>query len=286
MAAESQGQASRSWSATPTCATSSSGLLRDRATRSSAASATPATIGMLRERPPSGDRPRSRPRRPSRPSSSCASSASSPTCAPAPLIVLSVAQRLRHLREGQPPGRDRVRHQAVPPRGAARQGRRGRRERASSAAPAASSSAPSSSAAASSARRSSTRRWPTRAPTAAVWARSWCARASSPSRTSSTALAGQMRIGVADTAQMTPDAKAMGLLPRDFIVRHRLMPLRLDDNGNLDPGDDQPARRHLDRRGQHAHRQARRAGHLHRERVRRGGRHLLQHARQAQGLAR
>ena len=25
----------------------------------------------------------------------------------------------------------------------------------------------------------------------------------------------------------------MGLLPRDFIVRHRLMPLRLDDNGNL-----------------------------------------------------
>jgi type IV pilus assembly protein PilB len=48
-----------------------------------------------------------------------------------------------------------------------------------------------------------------------------------------TALAGQMRIGVADAQQMTPEAKAMGLLPRDFIVRHRLMPLRLDDNGNL-----------------------------------------------------
>jgi type IV pilus assembly protein PilB len=48
-----------------------------------------------------------------------------------------------------------------------------------------------------------------------------------------TALAGQMRIAVADAAQMTPEAKAMGLLPRDFIVRHRLMPLRLDDNGNL-----------------------------------------------------
>ena len=48
-----------------------------------------------------------------------------------------------------------------------------------------------------------------------------------------TALAGQMRIGVADAAQMTPEAKAIGLLPRDFIVRHRLMPLRLDDNGNL-----------------------------------------------------
>ena len=48
-----------------------------------------------------------------------------------------------------------------------------------------------------------------------------------------TALAGQMRIGVADAAQMTPEAKAMGLLPRDFIVRHRLMPLRVDDKGNL-----------------------------------------------------
>ena len=48
-----------------------------------------------------------------------------------------------------------------------------------------------------------------------------------------TALAGQMRIGVADVGQMSPEAKAMGLLPRDFIVRHRLMPLRIDDNGNL-----------------------------------------------------
>jgi len=48
-----------------------------------------------------------------------------------------------------------------------------------------------------------------------------------------TALAGQMRIGIADAAQLTPEAKAMGLLPRDFIVRHRLMPLRLDDNGNV-----------------------------------------------------
>ncbi len=48
-----------------------------------------------------------------------------------------------------------------------------------------------------------------------------------------TALAGQMRIGVADPGQMSPEAKAMGLLPRDFIVRHRLMPLRVDDNGNL-----------------------------------------------------
>lgn len=48
-----------------------------------------------------------------------------------------------------------------------------------------------------------------------------------------TALAGQMRIAIADAAQMVPEAKAMGLLPRDFIVRHRLMPLRLDDNSNL-----------------------------------------------------
>ncbi len=48
-----------------------------------------------------------------------------------------------------------------------------------------------------------------------------------------TALAGQMRIGVAEASLMTPEAKAMGLLPRDFIVRHRLMPLRVDDNGSL-----------------------------------------------------
>jgi len=48
-----------------------------------------------------------------------------------------------------------------------------------------------------------------------------------------TALAGQMHIDVADPSQMTPDAKAIGLLPRDFIVRRRLMPLRFDANGNL-----------------------------------------------------
>ncbi len=48
-----------------------------------------------------------------------------------------------------------------------------------------------------------------------------------------TALAGQMHIDVADPSQMTPDAKAIGLLPRDFIVRRRLMPLRFDADGNL-----------------------------------------------------
>ena len=47
------------------------------------------------------------------------------------------------------------------------------------------------------------------------------------------ALAGQMRIGVADVVQLTPEAKAMGLLPRDFIVRHRLMPLRVDEKDSL-----------------------------------------------------
>ena len=48
-----------------------------------------------------------------------------------------------------------------------------------------------------------------------------------------TALAGQMHIDVAGPSQMTPDAKAIGLLPRDFIVRRRLMPLRFDADGNL-----------------------------------------------------
>ena len=49
---------------------------------------------------------------------------------------------------------------------------------------------------------------------------------------------------------------------------------------------DQPARRHLHRRGGHAHQAARGAAHLHGERVRRGRGHLLQLARQAQGRAR
>ena len=47
------------------------------------------------------------------------------------------------------------------------------------------------------------------------------------------AVAGQMRIGVVDLTQTAPQANAIGLLPRDFIIRHRLMPLSLDDNGSL-----------------------------------------------------
>ena len=47
------------------------------------------------------------------------------------------------------------------------------------------------------------------------------------------AVAGQMRIGVVDLAQTAPQASAIGLLPRDFIIRHRLMPLSLDDHGSL-----------------------------------------------------
>jgi type IV pilus assembly protein PilB len=47
------------------------------------------------------------------------------------------------------------------------------------------------------------------------------------------AVAGQMRIGVVDLARTAPQASAIGLLPRDFIIRHRLMPLSLDDNGSL-----------------------------------------------------
>jgi len=48
-----------------------------------------------------------------------------------------------------------------------------------------------------------------------------------------TAIAGQMRIGVVDLTQGVPQAAALGLLTRDFIIRHRLMPLSLDDNGSL-----------------------------------------------------
>ena len=48
-----------------------------------------------------------------------------------------------------------------------------------------------------------------------------------------TAVAGQMHIGVVDLAQTTPQPGALGLLPRDFIVRRRLMPLSLDENGSL-----------------------------------------------------
>jgi type IV pilus assembly protein PilB len=47
------------------------------------------------------------------------------------------------------------------------------------------------------------------------------------------AVAGQMRIGVVDLTQTAPQANAIGLLPRDFIIRHRLMPLSLDDSGTL-----------------------------------------------------
>jgi len=47
------------------------------------------------------------------------------------------------------------------------------------------------------------------------------------------AVAGQMRIGVADFSRSAPQPAALGLLPRDFIVRRRLMPLTIDDNGGL-----------------------------------------------------
>jgi type IV pilus assembly protein PilB len=47
------------------------------------------------------------------------------------------------------------------------------------------------------------------------------------------AVAGQMRIGVVDLAMVAPSASAIGLLPRDFIIRHRLMPLSITDDGGL-----------------------------------------------------
>jgi type IV pilus assembly protein PilB len=47
------------------------------------------------------------------------------------------------------------------------------------------------------------------------------------------ALAGQMRLAVIDLAQSGPTPSAIGFLPRDFVIRHRVMPLRLDDHGAL-----------------------------------------------------
>ncbi len=47
------------------------------------------------------------------------------------------------------------------------------------------------------------------------------------------AVAGQMRIGVVDLSHSAPQANAIGLLPRDFIVRNRVMPLSIADDGSL-----------------------------------------------------
>jgi type IV pilus assembly protein PilB len=46
-------------------------------------------------------------------------------------------------------------------------------------------------------------------------------------------LAGQMNIGVVDLHEEAPTATAVGLLPRDFIMRHRVLPLRVDETGSL-----------------------------------------------------
>jgi hypothetical protein len=47
------------------------------------------------------------------------------------------------------------------------------------------------------------------------------------------ALAGQLHLEIADLTQVSPSPAAIGLLPRDFIIRHRLLPFRLDDDGTL-----------------------------------------------------
>jgi type IV pilus assembly protein PilB len=49
-----------------------------------------------------------------------------------------------------------------------------------------------------------------------------------------TALAGQMHIKVVDLKTFTPQAAAVGLLPRDFIVRHRVLPMRILDDGGIE----------------------------------------------------
>ncbi len=47
------------------------------------------------------------------------------------------------------------------------------------------------------------------------------------------ALAGQMHIGVVDFSTAGPDRAAVGLLSREFIIRNRLLPLRIEENGTL-----------------------------------------------------
>ena len=47
------------------------------------------------------------------------------------------------------------------------------------------------------------------------------------------ALAGQMHIGVVDFSTEGPDRAAVGLLSREFIVRNRLLPLHIEENGTL-----------------------------------------------------
>jgi type IV pilus assembly protein PilB len=47
------------------------------------------------------------------------------------------------------------------------------------------------------------------------------------------ALAGQLHLEIADLNQVAPSPAAVGLLPRDFVIRHRLLPFRLDDDGTL-----------------------------------------------------
>ena len=48
-----------------------------------------------------------------------------------------------------------------------------------------------------------------------------------------TAVAGQMRIGVVDLAHTPPQTNAMGMLGRDFIIRHRVIPMSINDGGGL-----------------------------------------------------
>jgi type IV pilus assembly protein PilB len=48
-----------------------------------------------------------------------------------------------------------------------------------------------------------------------------------------TAVANQMHIGVVDLSQTSPQPAALSLLPRDFIVRRRVIPLSIDEAGSL-----------------------------------------------------
>ena len=184
-------------------------------------------------RSPVGCRPRPRPHRASTRFELLRLMAGDPALRGTPVLVALLGQRLRHLRARPPAGAAGVRHQAV------LAGRPAAQARGAGQRPQATHQRPPQ------ARRPARQQRPRHA--GSSWTAPSRARSDGGGRLGEvlvseglvteqdivTAVAGQMHIGVVDLTQTTPQPAALGLLPRDFIVRHRLMPLSVDDNGGL-----------------------------------------------------
>ena len=158
---------------------------------------------------------------------------STPDLRSVPVIVLSADQRLRDLRAGSPAGHRRVRHQAVPGRETCATSSRRRSTVATGAAPGASSWAPCSSRAASSRQPQIDHALQQQQHGGGRLGEVLVGSGLVSEDDLINALAGQMHLAVVDLRTVTPNPAAVGLLPRDFIVRHRLLPLRIDDDGSL-----------------------------------------------------